>query len=212
MGRSFAEVFSDTIRFESEVFPRYNAILRHLRGGESPQVLFITCCDSRIDPHLLTGSQPGDLFVVRNVGNMVPVFGNGTVSSEAAAIEYAVETLQVGHVVICGHTDCGAMRAIVDGVSRAEPESSVAAWLRAGSSIRGSHRSMYPSIEQVDLLRLAAQENIVAQLERLLSYPFVRRRLRPGLELHGWLFDISAGSISSYRRETQRFVNIALDD
>ncbi len=164
-----------------------------LANGQSPPTLFITCADSRIDPSLLTQTDPGDMFVVRNAGNIVPALDDDQTSNDgtAASIEYAVAALGVAHIVVCGHSCCGAMTAV------AQPElvdslPSVARWLdRSGVVANGE--SLPELLEQ----------NVLVQLDRLRTYPSVKAALDAGsIELHGWVYDIGSGQVRAYDGST----------
>ena len=193
--------------FQREVFPRRMTEFQRLANGQSPEVLFITCSDSRIVPDLLTQTNPGDLFICRNAGNIVPSHGdvNGGVS---ATIEYAVMALGVRDIVVCGHTDCGAMKAVLD-PSLVRPMPNVASWLRHADAARQVIAENYQHLSGDELLHAAIQENVLAQLENLKTHPSVAARLRRGdLELHGWVYDIGQGTVSAWLPEEKRFVSL----
>jgi carbonic anhydrase len=193
--------------FQREVFPRRMTEFQRLANSQSPEVLFITCSDSRIVPDLLTQTNPGDLFICRNAGNIVPSHGdvNGGVS---ATIEYAVMALGVRDIVVCGHTDCGAMKAVID-PSLVSTMPNVASWLRHADAARLVVAENYRHLSGRELLHAAIQENVLAQLENLKTHPSVAARLRRGdLALHGWVYDIGAGTVSAWSPEEKRFVSL----
>lgn len=193
--------------FQREVFPRRMTEFQQLANSQSPEVLFITCSDSRIVPDLLTQTNPGDLFICRNAGNIVPSHGdvNGGVS---ATIEYAVMALGVRDIVVCGHTDCGAMKAVLDPALVASMPN-VASWLRHADAARQVIRENYKHLSGPELLRAAIEENVLAQLENLKTHPSVAARLRRGeLQLHGWVYDIGRGSVCAWTPEEKRFVSL----
>ena len=165
--------------------------------------MFITCADSRIVPELITQSLPGDLFVTRNVGNVVPPYGqmNGGVSS---AIEYAVMTLNVQHIIICGHSDCGAMKAVLD-PSGLQRMPTVKAWLRHCEVAR-SLVEQNCSCGAGEALGVLTEENVVAQLDHLRTHPSVAARLAGGqLSIHGWVYCIETSEILAYDATSGRF-------
>ncbi|GAB2979026.1 carbonic anhydrase [Streptomyces pseudoechinosporeus] len=169
-----------------------------LAEGQSPQVLFITCSDSRVVPALITGARPGELFELRTAGNIVPPYASEHPTSEAATIEYAVEVLGVDDIVVCGHSHCGAVGALV----RDEDLTAVPAvrdWL--------THATPKPTGAVEDpTVTDAVQGHILAQLLRLRSYPCVERRLTAGeLRLHGWFYEIHTGSVLAHDVQSDVF-------
>jgi len=188
-------------RFEKRFFPRYRDEYRRLVAeGQRPRTLFIGCSDSRIVPYVLTGSGPGDLFVVRNVGNLVPPYDATTGDhSTAAAVEFAVDKLEVHDIVVCGHSHCGAMRALYDEPSAGMPN--LDRWLDFARD------AVLPVTVTEDALRRTEQRSIVLQLERLLGYPMVARGVERGtLFLHGWHYVIEEGRILLFDVERGEFV------
>jgi carbonic anhydrase len=189
-------IMSGVARFRCEVFPDQQQLYQRLvREGQQPQALVISCADSRVAPELITQCGPGDLFVTRNVGNIVPPFSqaNGGVSS---AIEYAVEALRVRDIVVCGHSDCGAMKALLD-PSSLDAMPNVSAWLRHSHAARQVVESAYPAnLDPVQKAAALAQENVLFQINHLRSHPSVAAALARGeLTLHGWFFDLTSGDI-----------------
>jgi carbonic anhydrase len=176
-------------RFHDDAFPRYREQFRELvDGGQHPSTLFIGCSDSRLVPYLLTGAGPGELFMVRNVGALVPPCGCGEHHGTAAAIEFAVLQLKVRHIVVCGHSHCGAIRALYDDLP-AEARN-LAAWLDLA---RAAALPVRPTPEA---LRRTEQRAVVLQLERLMDYRIVRERVERGeLSLHGWHYVIEDGEV-----------------
>lgn len=184
-------------RFQKDVYPRHQQLFKKLAGGQRPEALFITCADSRIDPCLLTQTKPGELFICRVIGNIVPPYPEA-IGGVSATIEYAVGILRVPEVIVCGHTDCGVMR----GALNPEPLGSwpnVTAWLRYA---RIEQREATPSAE---LMLGLTEQNVVAQLHNLRSHPSVAARLEEGdLALHGWIYDIGPGTVTAF--DGERFV------
>lgn len=187
-------------RFRRETFPRHEERFRELvERGQRPSTLFVTCSDSRIVPHLLTDSRPGDLFVVRNVGAFVPPFDPAAGHHEtAAAVEFAVGILEVSHIVICGHSHCGAVRALYEPPEAPAPN--LARWLELGREARleVADGSGPPGAGAPDeaTLRRTERRSVALQLERLAEYPMVRERTEEGaLALHGWHYVLEEGRV-----------------
>jgi carbonic anhydrase len=194
-------------RFQRDVYPRQRELFEQLARKQNPGALFITCADSRIVPDLITQSDPGDLFICRNAGNMVPAYGevNGGVS---ATIEYAVVALKIRHIVVCGHTDCGAMKAVLHPEATAGMPT-VRSWLAYGEMARRIVDEAYPDLSEEAKLHALIEENVVAQLEHLKTHPSVAAGLAMGeMSLHGWVYHIRTGVVDAYDREEGRFVPV----
>jgi carbonic anhydrase len=194
-------------RFRREHFERDRELFESLaKGAQHPLALFIGCCDARVVPHLILGAQPGDLFVVRNIANVVPPFEEGQVlnRSVGAAIEFAVHFLRVPHIVVCGHTQCGGLGALIDQPAGLAETPTLAAWLRDSAAVLGRLRTR--DVPRDRLLRQLVFENVVVQLENLLTYPVVARALDADeLELHGWVYDVADATLRRYHPETNEF-------
>ncbi|WP_212645122.1 MULTISPECIES: carbonic anhydrase [Delftia] len=188
-------------RFHEHAFPQYRAQFRTLvEEGQHPTTLFIGCSDSRLVPYLLTGAPPGELFLVRNVGAFVPPYdGSHGHHGTAAAIEFAVLNLQVSRIVVCGHSHCGAIKALYGEVS---PEArNLQRWLDLG------REAVLPVQAGPEALRRTEQRAVVLQLERLMDYPMVRSRVEARqLSLHGWHYVIEDGEVHVFDVQTGRFV------
>ncbi|HYO81560.1 MAG TPA: carbonic anhydrase [Bryobacteraceae bacterium] len=194
-------------KFQKDLFPQHQSLFQNLANGQQPQHLFITCADSRIVPDLITQSRPGDLFICRNAGNMVPTYGDvhGGVS---ATIEYAVAALKVKHIIVCGHTDCGVMKGILNPASVADMPV-VKSWLSQGEVARRIVFDGYPNASEAEKLRLLTEENVVAQLDHLRTHPSVASSLARGeLATHGWVYDIAHGRVRAWDARKQDFVPI----
>jgi carbonic anhydrase len=202
-------------RFRRETLVRYRERFEQLaREGQKPHTLFITCSDSRVLAELLTDSQPGDLFVVKNVGNIVPpATVTGSTNSTAAAIEFAVQALDVGDIVVCGHTQCGAMAALLDGLPASLLDSHLAAWLELAAPVRATVQRRHAHLtDPLERTTAAAQENVLFALENLRSYPAVAARLAAGtLGLHGWYFQIATAEVLAWNPDTRRFEPLGAD-
>ncbi|MBU1375546.1 MAG: carbonic anhydrase [Alphaproteobacteria bacterium] len=190
------------------MLPEQTALYRRLASdGQSPKALMISCADSRVVPELITQAAPGDLFVCRNAGNIVPPFSqaNGGVSS---AVEYAVMALGVRDIVVCGHSDCGAMKAFNNPEALAAMPN-VAAWLRHAHAAHSVVCSAYEGLDDAQAARVLALENVVVQINHLRTHPSVASAIARGdLTLHGWFFDIETGQILALDGETGHFVKV----
>lgn len=195
--------------FRLKEFGRYRALFRRLsREGQNPHTLFITCSDSRVLAELITKSEPGDLFVVKNAGNIVPSANvKGDTNSTAAAIEFAVNQLHVSDIVICGHTQCGAMRALVDRSVDPAEMPHLARWIEVAAPVRRVLDERYQHLNGIeDRVTAAAEENVLFGVDNLHTYPCVERRLEKGtLQLHAWFFNISTVELFAYDPNTQQF-------
>ncbi|MEM5366862.1 carbonic anhydrase [Paraburkholderia azotifigens] len=200
------DIVDGFLKFQRDVFPARKELFRKLASSQTPRTLFISCSDSRMVPELVTQREPGDLFVIRNAGNIVPSFGPepGGVS---ATVEYAVAALGVTDVVICGHSDCGAMTAVAT-CKCLDHMPAVANWLRYADSAKlvNESREHASERERVDSM---VRENVIAQLNNLKTHPSVALALAQGrLKLHGWVYDIESGSIDALDSATRQFVSL----
>jgi carbonic anhydrase len=201
------DIIDGFLKFQRDAFPKRSALFKELATSQHPRTLFISCSDSRLVPELVTQREPGDLFVIRNAGNIVPSYGPepGGVS---ATVEYAVAGLGVTDVVICGHSDCGAMTAIAT-CKCMDHMPAVRNWLRYADSARvvNEAREHSSEHERVDSM---IRENVIAQLANIKTHPSVRLALEKGrLALHGWVYDIETGAIDTFDGAANRFVSLA---
>jgi carbonic anhydrase len=192
-------------KFQREVYAPQREFFQSLITRQQPTALFITCSDSRINPNLLTQASPGELFILRNAGNIVPPHGS-TLGGVAATLEYAVAVLKVKHIILCGHTHCGAMKAMLH---REELKSlrAVAQWLGYAEAARRIVEENFGRLEEQSKWRAAIQENILVQLGHLRTHPSVAARLaRSDLQLHGWLYKLESGEVLTYDSQLRAFV------
>ena len=192
-------------RFLAEAFPARRNQFHLLAEGQQPEVLFLTCADSRVVPYLFLQTQPGDLFICRNAGNVIPRSGEPA-GGVSATLEYAVEVLKVRHLIVCGHSDCGVIRAlmaphVLDGLPTVQD------WLQ----------HVEPAWQYVDEVERHASEltrhtalthaNVLVQLDNLRTHQYIQRGIAAGrLQIHGWYYDILSGSIERYDEAHRRFV------
>ena len=191
-------------KFITGVFPKRREQFRLLADSQAPEYLFITCADSRIVPDLILGTGPGDLFIARSVGNIVPPAG-GDPDGVTATVEYAVEVLRVRHAIVCGHSDCGAMKAAVERKSLENlPRSS--RWLAHVEAAYNHRQPLNPADGESAEMAALIRGNVVAQLLNLREQPSVARALQEDrLAVHGWYYDILSGRIEQYDERTRRF-------
>ncbi|MEJ7609127.1 MAG: carbonic anhydrase [Bryobacteraceae bacterium] len=194
-------------KFQREVFPLKKELFERLASGQQPSTLFITCADSRVVPDLFTQSEPGEIFVIRNAGNIVPAYRRPP-GGVTATIEFAVAVLGVKHIVICGHTDCGAMKALL------HPENltgvpAVADWLGQAEATRRLVLDNYKDEEEPALVNAMIGENVLVQLQNLQTHPSVLSRLASGnLKLYGWIYNIGTGDVESFDAEKHSFIRL----
>ncbi|MGO9929233.1 MAG: carbonic anhydrase [Mycobacterium sp.] len=201
------------VDFRERLLPQYERRFEALALSQTPDALFVTCSDSRVVPDLLASTEPGDLFTMRNVGNLIPPATADGISvgdlSEASAIEYAVLVLKVPNIVVCGHSGCGAMKAVLASASRPEVRQeapNLAKWLHhaEGAAFRLEHEgALDATLKPYDQL---SQLNALVQLEHLMSYPIVRERVAAGaLRLSAWWFEVASGTMYAYDRARRSF-------
>jgi carbonic anhydrase len=183
--------------FRNGYFATHRQMFEQLAtAGQQPETLFITCSDSRVVPNLITNAAPGELFIIRNVGNVVP--RRDLPGGTAAAIQYAIEVLKVENIIICGHTQCGAMQAILN-PERMENLEYVKRWLAQTDRVRKVIEERYSHLGAEARVTAAVQENVLTQLENLREYSFIAERLEAGtLRISGWVFDLAKGEIFDY--------------
>jgi carbonic anhydrase len=195
------------LKFRTEVFGKKKELFTRLSENQAPRALFITCSDSRVDPTLLTQTDPGELFILRNAGNMVPPYGSMQGGS-TATIEYAMAVLKVPHIIVCGHTDCAVMKALLN----PEAVSDLPAfreWVGQAETTRRLMHEHYTDLEGDDRLIKTTQENVRSQLDHLRTHPSVALLLRQKkVDLHGWVYSISTGEVWVYDFDSEQFASL----
>lgn len=190
--------------FHNVGFKQQQELFERLAKGQNPEACFITCCDSRIDPNLITNAKPGQLFILRNAGNVVPCYGTFN-NGEMAAMEFAVAVLGVKDIIVCGHTRCGAMQGVLQPQSISHLRT-LSQWLRHCDSAAEIVRDHYSHLQGDDLLTAVAEENVLVQLEHLHSLPVIASRLSRGLlKLHAWMYKIETGEVFVYESSAGQF-------
>ena len=194
-------------QFQTSYFCSEQELFTRLVGGQSPMALFITCSDSRISPSLLMQAKPGDLFCLRNAGNIVPPYGASR-GGEEATIEYAIRALNVGHVIVCGHSHCGAMKALLN-PAEVEEMPAVINWLSHAEATRRIIKENYAQLDDQSKHKAAIEENILVQLENLRTHPAVAARLaKKEINLHGWYYKIETGQVFSFDPNVGQFISL----
>jgi carbonic anhydrase len=198
-------VIQGVLDFQKRVFGAKQALFRELGKGQAPLALFITCSDSRINPNLLTQTEPGELFILRNAGNLVPPHAAGP-NGEEATVEYALAHLKVRDIIVCGHSLCGAMHGLLNPQALAELPS-VGQWLTHARDILAKVRQASEGRPPAEVLNLAIEQNVLLQVEHLKTYPAVLKAQAEGaLRLHAWVYHIETGQVMAHDLSQNRFV------
>ncbi|MBL7004250.1 MAG: carbonic anhydrase [Gammaproteobacteria bacterium] len=183
-----------------------------VREGQKPKVLLIACSDSRVDPAITLGLAPGDVFVIRNVANIIPPYEMDSAQHGAsAALEYAITTLKVEHVVVMGHAHCGGIRALVDQPKRmcANSDSFLERWMSLAKPAYESVINEYPDADNAELAHQCEKESVLSSLNNLKTFPWVEQRLKEGsIKLHGWYFNLVNGNLCVYSEADKRFKSV----
>jgi len=192
--------------FRANYFSTHRELFEQLSHKQKPRVLFITCSDSRIDPTLITQAAPGELFVIRNAGNIIPPFG-ATNGGEGATVEYAIHALGIEQIVVCGHSHCGAMKGMLQLGTLEEEMPLVYDWLRHAEATRRLVMENYGEYEGEELLEVAIAENVLTQIDNLRTYPVIHSRLYQGrLKIYGWIYHIESGEVFAYDAADHTYV------
>ncbi|MDP1635414.1 MAG: carbonic anhydrase [Gallionellaceae bacterium] len=209
--KDIANFISGFRRFQEKYFSEDRELFEQLRQGQRPKAAIIACADSRVDPALLMGAEPGDVFVVRNVANLVPPYEpGGGFASVAAALEFAVLSLAVEHVIVLGHAQCGGIHALMSG-SAADSEF-IGKWVDVARRARDRVLAELPDKSPALQDRACEQAAILVSLENLMTYPWIAERVTTGaMHLHGWYFDIAQGELLSYHPARNGFEPIGGD-
>jgi carbonic anhydrase len=195
-------------KFQNEVYPKKRkAYEKAARMPQEPHTLVVTCADSRIDPETIIQAGPGDIFVTRNVGNLVPSYGD-VVGGVSAVIEYAVMSLGVSQILICGHTDCGAMKTLLHPEKLAKVPI-VKKWLRHAEAALSVTEALHENLGEYDTLERLIEHNVVLQMNHLRTHPSVAGRLAQGnLAVYGWVYEIGTGHVRIYDEASRSFAHL----
>jgi carbonic anhydrase len=195
------------IKFQNEVFPEKRELFEKLSKGQAPEALFITCSDSRIETAMITQTDPGELFICRNAGNIVPPHTSQT-GAMTASIEFAVAALKVPHIVICGHTECGAMKGALN-MDSLDSLPHVKEWLGYSKAAVDVVAALAPDGSPEEREKMLLEQNVILQLMHLRTHPSVAARLAKGdLKLHGWVYDIETGGVGAYDEASNSFLPV----
>ena len=197
-------------KFQNKIFPEERELFERLASHQSPEALLITCADSRIVPEMITQTKPGDLFICRNAGNIVPAYGGEVLGGVSATIEYAVLALNVKDIIVCGHSDCGAMKALMH-PEKLAGMSNVSAWLRHAEGARFVVQENCKDLEEHECVARLVEENVISQLQNLRTHPSVASRLIKGsLHLHGWVYSIETGVVEHLDQASRQFAPLGI--
>lgn len=192
--------------FKETYVSHHRDFLEQLAHGQKPRVLFITCSDSRIVPSLITQTEPGEIFVIRNAGNIIPPFGAAN-GGEGAAVEYAIHALGIEQIIVCGHSHCGAMKGLLQIGKLEEEMPLVYEWLRHADATRRLVQENYAGYTKDELLEITIAENVLTQIENLKTYPVVHSKIYQGrLQIYGWVYLIETGEVLAFDPETHQYV------
>jgi carbonic anhydrase len=196
-------------QFQAHVFSSQRELFERLAHGQQPEALFITCSDSRVNPNLLTQTGPGELFILRNAGNIIPPHGAAN-GGEGATVEFAVAALAVKDIIVCGHSHCGAVKGLLHPEGLSEMPA-VASWLSHAEATRRIVKENYAHLTGEARLTAAIEENVLVQIENLRTHPSVASRLARGdLKLHGWVYNFERGEVFAYDPEFGQFLALGI--
>ena len=192
--------------FKTNYFSTHLELFEQLAHGQKPRFLFITCSDSRIDPNLITQTEVGELFVIRNAGNIIPPFGAAN-GGEGAAVEYAVHALGIEQIVVCGHSHCGAMKGLLQLNKLQEDMPLVYDWLKHAEATRRLVKENYGNYTGEELLEITIAENVLTQIDNLKTYPVIHSKLHQGkLKIYGWIYHLETGEVLAYDPVSHAYV------
>lgn len=195
------------VRFQTDIYPEKRELFEKLSMGQAPEALFITCSDSRIETAMLTQTEPGDLFICRNAGNIVPPHTSET-GGMTASIEFAMAVLKVPHIVVCGHTECGAMKGAMD-IEGLTGLPHVRQWLGYSKAAVDVVAHIGKDKSDAERMTMLLEQNVMLQLQHLRTHPSVAARLASGeVSLHGWVYDIRTGGVNALDEAQNRFVPV----
>ncbi|BAZ44121.1 carbonic anhydrase [Chondrocystis sp. NIES-4102] len=193
-------------KFRQNYVTTHQELLEQLSHGQKPRVLFITCSDSRVDPNLITDTDIGELFVIRNAGNIIPPYGAAN-GGEGGTIEYAINALGIEQVVICGHSNCGAMKGLLKLNKLQEDMPLVYDWLKHAEATRRLVLENYSDYDDKDLTEILVAENVLIQIENLKTYPVVRSKLhQKKIKIYAWIYNIETGTVLAYDARTHTYI------
>lgn len=191
--------------FQDSTFKNKEELYKRLANGQKPKILFITCSDSRIDPNLLLQTEPGDLFIIRNAGNLIPPYNAEQSSGAAGTIEFALAVLGIEEIIVCGHSHCGAMKG-VQNPAMLKDLPAVSKWLSHAANTQRIMQENYSHLSGDSFLNASIQENVLAQIDNLKTHPIVAAQLARGkLKIHPWVYKFETGQVFAYNKEEEQF-------
>ena len=194
-------------KFRQTYVSSHQELFEQLAHGQKPRVLFVACSDSRVDPNLITDTDVGELFVIRNAGNIIPPYGAAN-GGEGGTLEYAISALGIEQVVICGHSNCGAMKGLLKLNKLQKDMPLVYDWLKHAEATRRLVMENYPHYEDKDLMDMLVAENVLIQIDNLKTYPIVKARMHQGrLKIYAWVYNIETGNVLAYDARTHTYVS-----
>ena len=194
-------------KFRHTYVPTHQKLLAKLSHGQKPRVLFITCSDSRIAPNLITNTDVGELFVIRNAGNIIPPYGAAN-GGEGGTLEYAIHALDIKHIIVCGHSHCGAMKGLLKLNQLQENMPLVYDWLKHAESTRRLVKDNYLNYSDEELIEILVAENVLIQIANLKTYPVIQAKLHRGqLHIYGWIYHIETGEVLAYDEATHTYIS-----
>ena len=194
-------------KFRQTYVSSHQELLEQLALGQKPRVLFVACSDSRVDPNLITDTDVGELFVIRNAGNIIPPYGAAN-GGEGGTIEYAISALGIEQVVICGHSNCGAMKGLLKLNKLQKDMPLVYDWLKHAEATRRLVMENYPHYEGKDMMDMLVAENVLVQIDNLKTYPIVKARMHQGrLKIYAWIYNIETGNVLAYDARTHTYIS-----
>ncbi|MFN3989882.1 MAG: carbonic anhydrase [Erythrobacter sp.] len=195
------------VKFQREVYPEKRRLFERLSAGQSPEALFITCSDSRIETAMITQTEPGELFICRNAGNIVPPHTNQT-GGMTASIEFAIGALKIPHIVVCGHTECGAMKGAMNRAALTNLPH-VREWLGFAQGAVDITEALGANLDPDAKMRMLLEQNVILQLAHLRTHPTVAVALaQKTVQLHGWVYDIKSGGVTAYDETSESWVAV----
>jgi carbonic anhydrase len=198
-------IFEGLTLFQTLAYPKHRELFERLAKNQTPQAVFIACSDSRVVPNLMVQAEPGDLFIIRNAGNIVPPVGS-SYGGTTASLEYAIIALGIRDVILCGHSDCGAMQGVLH-PERLGSMPAVRQWVSYADLARRAAVEAHPGATDEEMLTRIVDYNVIAQVRNILTFPFVRQLVeRNELELYGWVYDIASGHVKGLDASGRRFV------
>ncbi len=201
------QILRGLARFQNEIFATQRERYEALATSQQPDTLFIGCSDSRVMPNDILQAQAGELFICRNAGNIVPAYSDN-LGGVSATVEYAVQVLKVANIVVCGHSDCGAMKAVIH-PEKVQHLRAVRQWIQHAERVSAVAREIHGHVEGKEFLDRVIEENVLAQLDNLMTHPYVAAKVRVGqLSLYGMVFHINTGTFTVLDKAQQKFVGV----